>query len=135
MKLLNLKSQKGSAVLEAALILPILLMLLSGLVEFGEVFRIQQALTNAAREGARIGAIRLDRSTALSEAGAITTDYLVRTGVNTANVTIDPKFSYLNGTEAIEVFINYSYASRLTAWAPGLDNLDLKSRVIMRREA
>lgn len=43
----------GASALEFALIAPILLLLVMGIIEFGFVFQAQLALTHAAREGAR----------------------------------------------------------------------------------
>lgn len=45
---------KGSQLLEFALALPILLILVVGVWDFGSAFALKQKLTNAAREGARI---------------------------------------------------------------------------------
>lgn len=135
MKLTGKSSERGSVVMEAALITPFVLMMLWGLLEFGEILRLQQALTNAAREGARVGAIHMDTSSALSSATTTTTDYLTRTGVDLQNIDIDSNFADVNGTEMIEIIISYDYASRLTVWVPGLDHFDLRSRVVMRREA
>jgi Flp pilus assembly protein TadG len=47
-------NQRGSALLEVALTLPLLLLICVGIFEFGRAYQTQQVLTNAAREGARI---------------------------------------------------------------------------------
>ncbi|MDP3920550.1 MAG: TadE/TadG family type IV pilus assembly protein [Candidatus Omnitrophota bacterium] len=130
------KSERGSVVLEAALMLPIIFVLLLGILEFGRVLMIQQALTNAAREGARQGAVYMDDTEALTVAGDVASDYLTRTGVNLSMVTVTPIFEDINGSEAVQVSINYDYTSGLAVWIPGMNNhLDLNSRVVMRREA
>jgi Flp pilus assembly protein TadG len=46
-------SEKGTAIVEAAVILLILFMLIFGVFEAGRFMNTQQVLTNAAREGAR----------------------------------------------------------------------------------
>lgn len=51
-----LRRQKGQAITEFALILPFLLLLIGGIVDFGLAFFIGQMVGNAAREGARVGA-------------------------------------------------------------------------------
>ncbi len=43
----------GAAVVEFALVLPIFLLLLSGIIEFGQAYRIEHLLSNACRRGAR----------------------------------------------------------------------------------
>ena len=50
-------SERGAAAVEFALILPILLLLVLGVVEFSRVYNVQISLSNAAREGARYMAI------------------------------------------------------------------------------
>lgn len=51
-------SERGAAAVEFALILPILVSLLIGIVEFGRAYNAQITLTAAAREGARVMAIQ-----------------------------------------------------------------------------
>jgi Flp pilus assembly protein TadG len=46
----------GSQLLEFALVLPFLLVLLTGIIDFGYAFNLKQKLNNAAREGARLAA-------------------------------------------------------------------------------
>lgn len=48
-------SEKGAAVVEFAIVLPILLVIVFGIVEFGFILYNQAMLTNATREGARGG--------------------------------------------------------------------------------
>ena len=48
---------RGAEVLEMALIMPILLLLIFGMIEFGWFFYLQHNLQAAAREGARTGAM------------------------------------------------------------------------------
>jgi hypothetical protein len=49
--------QSGQALVELALILPVLALILLGIVDFGRVFYTYGALANAAREGARYCAL------------------------------------------------------------------------------
>ena len=51
-------SHKGVAAVEFALILPLLLVISFGLIEFGLFMYNQQVITNAAREGARVGIVQ-----------------------------------------------------------------------------
>lgn len=48
---------RGAAAVEFALVLPILLLLVFGIVEFGRIYNIQTTITAAAREGARVMAL------------------------------------------------------------------------------
>ena len=49
--------ERGQALVEFAIIIPILLAVLLGIVEFARAWQIQQVVTNAAREGARVSVI------------------------------------------------------------------------------
>ena len=50
-------SERGAAAVEFALVLPILLTLVLGTIEFGRAYNVQISLTHAARETARTMAI------------------------------------------------------------------------------
>lgn len=49
--------ERGAAAVEFALLMPILIMILLGIMEFGRAYNVQMSLTNAAREGVRSVAI------------------------------------------------------------------------------
>ncbi len=70
------RREKGQSMVELALILPILLLLLFGTIEFGRVFYSYITITSAVREGARAAAVgktddeiklRVKEATTLSE--------------------------------------------------------------------
>jgi Flp pilus assembly protein TadG len=50
-------SERGQALLEVALTLPLLLLVAVGIFEFGRAYQTWQILTNAAREGARVAVL------------------------------------------------------------------------------
>jgi TadE-like protein len=56
----KLQKERGAAAVEMAIVLPLLLMLLLGIIEFGRVFNVQISLSQAAREGARHAAVHFD---------------------------------------------------------------------------
>ena len=53
----RVRSQRGAALLEMALTLPLLLLVCVGILEFGRAYQTWQILTNAAREGARMAVL------------------------------------------------------------------------------
>ena len=53
-----IKSENGQSLVEFALVLPVLLLILLGIVEFGWLFNAQISMTSAAREGARVLAVQ-----------------------------------------------------------------------------
>jgi Flp pilus assembly protein TadG len=103
--------RRGNAVIEAVLVIPILLLLAFGTVEFGHFFFVKHNLQGAAREGARAaivsGATNADVSAAVSAsltaAGLQGSGYTVTTNpsdVSTAasgtNVSVAVKCSWGN---------------------------------------
>lgn len=77
-------SRRGSAVLDAALVFPVLLSLTFGCIEFGHYFYIKHTLQGAAREGARAavtGTAMIDVTNAVANsmgaAGFNNTKYIV----------------------------------------------------------
>lgn len=52
------KHRRGAAAVEMALVTPFLLTMLFGIIEYGWIFTVRQALTNAAREGARTAVLQ-----------------------------------------------------------------------------
>jgi len=69
------RSQKGAAVVEFALILPILLLLLFGIIEFSFYMYDKAMLTNACREGARAGIVFVpDRGDMIGDDGITSID-------------------------------------------------------------
>lgn len=53
----RIKNQRGQALVEMALVLPILLLIVFGIVEFGRIYTYQLQINSIAREGARIAAV------------------------------------------------------------------------------
>ncbi len=51
------RSQRGAALVEAAMVIPIVLLISAGIFEFGRAYQTWQVLTNAAREGTRVAVL------------------------------------------------------------------------------
>lgn len=60
----NSRSERGAVAVEFALVLPLLLMILFAIIEFGHAYNVQISVTHAAREAARTMAITQDWSDA-----------------------------------------------------------------------
>ena len=78
------RRRRGTSIVEMTIILPLLLMLVFGIGEFGLMYIQWQSLTNATREGARIGVVFR------TPCNAATVTSLVHTTVDTyaAEVTV-----------------------------------------------
>ena len=55
-----MKNERGASAVEFALILPILVILVFGIIEFGIAYNNYISITHAAREGARLAAVNMD---------------------------------------------------------------------------
>ena len=53
-----IKDQKGGALVEFAIVLPLLVLLVIGIIEFGLICYNKQVIANASREGARAGIVQ-----------------------------------------------------------------------------
>lgn len=73
------RHQRGTALIETALILPILLLICVGIFEFGRAYQTWEVLTNAAREGARVAILP---GTPAGAAEARVREYLQIGGLN-----------------------------------------------------
>lgn len=51
------RAEHGAELIEMALVTPILLLIVAGIFDFGFLFRSWESVTNAAREGARVGVL------------------------------------------------------------------------------
>lgn len=54
------KNKEAQTMVETALVLPIILMLLFGIIEFGRIFNAHMIMKNASRDGARCAAVGED---------------------------------------------------------------------------
>ena len=74
------RNADGVSAVEFGLVLPLLMMILLGIVDYGQLFFVRLNMINAAREGARIGATR-SAANAADAALTATSNYLSATGV------------------------------------------------------
>jgi Flp pilus assembly protein TadG len=121
-----------------AVVVPVFFLLIFGLMEFGRMIMVQQALTNAAREGCRMAVL----STTIDETDVETTirSYLQASVANAGNigafrVAISPEsFTGIeSGTEiAATIEVNFSDVS----WLPAnfLGGSVLQAQATMNRE-
>lgn len=104
--------QTGQAILETAFVLPVILLIAVGILEFGRAFQTWQVVTNAAREGARMAI--LPSSTTTDVQNRVTT-YLQGGALdNYQNATVTVTQSTIavsSGTSASSVVtVNYPFS-------------------------
>jgi Flp pilus assembly protein TadG len=105
----RMRNEKGAALLEAAITVPIILLISVGIFEFGRAYQTWQVLTNAAREGARMAVITTSTDAAITtrvrnymQAGSLPK-------YSTATVTIQRSVVLTGSDTASSVQIEYPF--------------------------
>lgn len=78
--------RRAIAAVELAVVMPVFLLLVIGVIEVGRAVMVQQILTNASREGARRAVLEQSTTT---EVESIVRDYLARNSINGASASIE----------------------------------------------
>ena len=106
----RIRSERGAALLEAALIMPMILLISVGIFEFGRAYQASQVLTNAAREGARLAVLegRTDGDVRARVNQYVTDGGL--TALSDANIQINRTVALTATATASTVTITYPYA-------------------------
>ena len=102
-------TETGQSLVEFAMVLPLFLVLLFALVDFGRAFYSWMVITNAAREGARAGAVQKDwptMQTAIYD--SMCNPYPGSCGVDTTKLTLTPLG--VNGARGSQVSVSINYA-------------------------
>lgn len=83
-------SDAGAELIELAMVLPILLLVSAAIMDFGFLFQRYEVITNAAREGARLGSLPSYNSTDVINR---VESYLSSAGLTAAHPTPDVQYS------------------------------------------
>jgi len=127
------RNRRAAAAVEFAVIAPVFLLLVFGMIEYGRMVMVYQVLTNASREGAR--AAVLDGATATSVTSAVNS-YLSAALVTGATVTVAPN-PPANAQYGDPVTVTVSIPFSQVSWLPSpmyLGSQTLSSATVMRRE-
>lgn len=143
----SVRRRRGSAVMDAALVFPILIVLSFGSVEFGYFYFTKHTFQGAAREGARAGiapgATNTEVTTAVGQtmtaAGFLPAQYTVaiRNATDTANVDVNTATA---GTSIlVKVSAPWNNIKLMTPLVLGTKNADGSARyvtgqTVMRKE-
>jgi len=122
------KAERGAAAVEFALLLPLLMTILLGTIDWGYYFFVQQVVTNAAREGARVGSVTVagtpgadPAATAKAQAQSYLTNAgltgAANVGVVVAPASIQVTVSYPTGSLTGFNWMGYAGLFPANAWA------------------
>ena len=124
--------QNGVAAVEFAIVLPFLVLLIFGTIEFGLMFYNKQVITNASREGARAGVTGISDT----EVKQIVLDYCNNKLINlngsndlqAGDIVVTP-----DGADDLSVTVSFDY-NLLFSQIVGINHTMLSARTIMRIE-
>ena len=130
-KVRNILAKNGQSLVETALILPVILLVLTGIIDFGLLFNNYLIIANASREGARIAAVgatdteigsRISNVTSTLESGNLTT-------------SVYPAEALRKNGEEVIVTVGYDYdllTPLISAIVP--NPVHVEGRTVMRIE-
>ena len=124
------RHQRGTAVVEMAVVTPLLLALVFGVIEFGWVFMVRQTLANAAREGCRTAV--LQNSTSQQVADRVDS-FMSSAGLTNYTLDYTPSNPPNDVIETVHITIPYQDISLVGSFF-GPINFDLGSTCTMRKE-
>jgi len=138
------RSRRGQAAVEFALVLPFLLIMLIGIIEFGRAWNLHQVITDAAREAARKGAI-FDESVTEADVYQVAYDAMNRAGVTcptpsptgyTKCVKVENALGGQNTAVTVSINLPYTFTffGPLVRWSTGQSSIELKTAFSMRNE-
>ena len=130
------RSDEGQAVVEFALIVPVLLVLVIGVFEFGRAWSAHQAVTDAAREGARVAVIA---DPAITEDSVRTVIRSALAGASLDGQLAEIELSGVNAAtgEPARVAVRYPYQFGMLTKLQGINGggaVTLGTAFVMRNE-
>ncbi|MDP9459292.1 MAG: pilus assembly protein [Actinomycetota bacterium] len=103
----RLTDERGATAVEFAFIVPLLVLLVLGIAEFGHAFQVQGTLSAAAREGVRMMALQNDPAAAREAVRNAASS--LNPGVTDAQITISPAACPTLGAGSTQVRLTVDY--------------------------
>jgi Flp pilus assembly protein TadG len=142
------RGRRGQALVEFALIVPILFLLIAGIIEFGRGWNIKQVVTDAAREGARYTVVQDPAITSINDVKAKIRQRLALANIPTTDpptiitVTDAAKFQCPAGaggsgaemTVLVSTTHRMGWVGALLGWAGVNSTITISSTSTMRNE-
>lgn len=123
------KRKLAGAAVELAVVTPLLLTMLFGIIEFGYAFTVRQSLATAAREGARLASLP---GTTDQEIRDRVEEYLLPVGVTASDIEM-VRATPDNPTELVRVSVPYEDISLLGGYFGDI-GFNLEGSCSMRKE-
>jgi hypothetical protein len=135
----NSTHRRGQGLVEFALIVPLFLVLLLGMVEFGRAWMTKNILTGAAREAVRMAAVQVNFATSTDNAVTRATQVLNSAGINVPPAQVNVE-QYDSPEPGLRVIVSYPFPLivggnfGLGRFFGGGSTIPLSSETSMRRE-
>jgi Flp pilus assembly protein TadG len=133
------RRERGTSVVEMAIVLPLLLTLVFAIGEFGLMYQQWQTLTNAAREGARTGVVfrgaNCVAGTVQTEIQTAVSTYMANTGVALGAITTASSGVCAGSGTQLQVTAQVPYSFAALPGLAGLQSdITLSATSTMRNE-
>lgn len=138
MRKLLKRREDGQAMLEFALVLPIFLLILCGIIDFGWLFYNQLALNNICREGARYAVVNTASDHSTDEIHRHIDDYIETTyvlGDVDVTVTYTKPLDPVDGDVVITAQKEFKYLTPIISTVTGKPTKMLGAQVVMKVES
>jgi Flp pilus assembly protein TadG len=131
------KDQRGASVVEFAIILPLIVWLIFGIMEIGFVLYDKTMITQASREGARAGVVFRVPAVADEEIIQVANDFLGTSLITfgepqTATVTVTR--NGLSAGDRLKVTVSYTYTALVFSIASMGKKFNMVAETTMRME-
>ncbi len=124
-------NKKGQALLEFAIIFPLIAIILFGIYEIGVALSVQQTITYAAREGARSGALT-NQNSQIESAVRIATEFMDKDGSRTSIEITPENESTRSRGDTLTVKIEYNLPLAILHFLT--EDITLTSQAVARIE-
>ena len=128
------KDDRGQAIVELALVLPVILLLIVGVLEFARAWNLHQVMTDAVREGARRAAIAdgapLDSVKAPMWRSLVQFGYNPDASHGNAYMDVSPAGSFKVSGDIVTVTLSFPYK----IWVLGNRPITMRSSLSVRNE-
>ena len=129
------RNERGTAMVEMAIVLPIIILFFLGMIDFGRAIFLYNNLTNAAREGARFGASQVQGGSTPPAPGPIQDTTKVRI-VDFSGQPLDATASIVATTTISKITVTITnYSFKPITPLPMVSSLKLNVKAVFRYEA
>lgn len=131
-----LRDERGQALAEFALVLPLILFFLAGIINFGRAWNIKQAVTDAAREGARYAVVQDSTIQTTDDVKAKIEERLALASIESSTIEFSGDFHVANSETTVTVSTQHDMGlvGVLLGWAGVPAVITISTQATMRSE-